>query len=226
MNLVLWCNTGPLADTELFRHACALLSPARQEKVEAFRLEKDKCLSLGAGLLLRCGLQRAGVRDPRIAFTVKGKPYLKDRTDVHFNLSHSGQIAALALSDRPVGIDVQEQKHFTESLIRRVYLPSEQAAAPATERDRYYTLLWTVKESALKWSGDGITLDPRSLCVSSAPDIRVHAEGRKWEALRFTTRALGDCILTVCSAYDPFPGEFEALDAAALTASLQEAAYK
>ena len=46
-------------------------------------------------------------RLPEMAREERGKPYFPGAPQYHFNLSHSGPFALCALSDRPVGVDIQ-----------------------------------------------------------------------------------------------------------------------
>ena len=70
--------------------------------------KKDKLLSLGAGLLLYYLLEQEHISDKRLDATVCGKPKLAAAEKPQFNLSHSGEYAVCALSDKPVGVDIEE----------------------------------------------------------------------------------------------------------------------
>ena len=129
-NRLLWIQTDEFSDPELYRRAYALLSPERQQRIDAYRFESDRRLSLGAGLLLREGLRRCGIDAPEVAFGAHGKPYLKDRQSPQFNLSHAGSIAVLALSERPVGVDIERCRTFRDALLRRVFSPEELQNVP------------------------------------------------------------------------------------------------
>lgn len=251
MNCLLWFDADALCDDAAYAKARARVSPARRDKADAFRIAKDRRLSLGAGLLLCEAFDRLGIEEPQLAFDENGKPYLPGREDVRFNLSHSGHYAALALSDEPVGVDVEQVRSFSEALVKRVFLPAETACAPAasgiachsepatdvcffdsaksgagirslcagradchdrfanwsrndSDRDRFFTRLWTVKESMMKYFGTGLSLDPRKIAISFSPALRAACEGFPCEALRFTTWELPDACLTVCSTRAPF----------------------
>lgn len=71
------------------------------------------------------------------------------------SVSHSNDIVAVAVSDKPVGIDVEliDCSRFDERLQRRILSASEQETAislTAEERARYANKLWTVKEALFK----------------------------------------------------------------------------
>ena len=212
MNLVLWMYADAVSDPETFRRAVDSMPSERQKKIRSFRFEQDRQLSLCAGLLLCEGLKRAGVPDAGIAYGPYGKPYLRDRDDIFFNLSHGGRIAAIAVSNKPVGIDVEPIRPFEEDVLHRVFLPEELAVAPAGDRERFYTALWTVKESLMKRFGTGLSLDPKEIRVSFSPYVHADCEGYDCADLRFMTRLIDGHVLTVCSSHDPFTDRFERFD--------------
>ena len=103
---------------------------------------------------------------PEIARLEHGKPYFPEREDLHFNLSHSGDLALCALDGAPVGVDVQIVKEWRPRLPERVCSPAELVwLERQSEPWPAFTLLWTLKEARAKQSGLGLT--------TSIPGIRV-----------------------------------------------------
>jgi len=96
----------------------------------------------------------------------RGKPVLDTchhPAPLHFNLSHSGDYALLALCrNHPVGVDIEQQNEIRDApgLIKRFFTPVEAHAleglSGAALLDRFYRL-WTCKEALLKAEGVGIT---------------------------------------------------------------------
>jgi 4'-phosphopantetheinyl transferase len=104
-------------------------------------------------------------QDPRsLLFAVhpEGKPYLSDAgRELRFNLSHSGELALLAVSShREVGIDVEWVDPRRElSGLLPAFAADERAAlerVPAEERRAALFAAWTRKEARLKATGRGI----------------------------------------------------------------------
>ena len=58
--------------------------------------------------------------DSLLAKEENGKPYIKDRPDIHFNISHCSGLVVCAFADKPVGIDAEMVKPVRDPLIRRV----------------------------------------------------------------------------------------------------------
>lgn len=112
-----------------------------------------------------------------VAYEPKGKPYIR-YVPWYYNLSHSGDYVALAISDAPVGIDIQQKRPYTDSLVKRFFSEVEatvyESAKKQLFRDRetlFYTL-WCRKEAYGKLLGTGLTEDV--LKRNMLEDVGVH----------------------------------------------------
>ncbi len=134
------------------------LPEERKTKVLRYRREIDKKLSVASYLLLIHALyQEFNLSDPAIVYTDKGKPYLPDHPDIHFNISHCPRGCVCAVSDKPVGVDIQDIRPFSQDIANRCCSAEEllllkQSADPTV----YFTRMWAMKESYLKMTGEGI----------------------------------------------------------------------
>ncbi len=86
------------------------------------------------------------------------------------SLSHSTGTAICALSqdDVKIGCDVELIEPRADAFLEDYFTPEEQALvadAPAHDRSRLVTFLWSAKESTLKAMKQGLRLDTRSLTV-------------------------------------------------------------
>lgn len=123
---------------------------------------KDRALSLGASVLLDGALSGYGLREKDMTYDKEknGKPCFPGHFPFHFSISHSGTMAALAVSDRPVGCDIQIEKEADIRLAERFFAPAEtayvEAASDPRERDRRFFRCWALKESFAKALGDGL----------------------------------------------------------------------
>jgi len=87
-----------------------------------------------------------------------GKPYMVDHKDIHFNISHCQRAVAVAVSDEPVGIDVESFRRFSDSLLDKTMNDSEKAEILASENpEEAFAAYWTRKEAVFKLMGTGIT---------------------------------------------------------------------
>lgn len=201
MNILYLMDISPLEDKVLFDKYFEKMPPARREKVERLRFQKDKCLSLGAGILLYGGLSSLGIRDDEIKYTKSGKPVLDEQKGIYFNLSHSGKMVICAFSDRNIGADTEEVRHFEDSLVKRIFTENEISSVRG-ERDRYLTRLWTAKESLMKYMGTGLGTDPRKIDISGEEKLRARLCGEEYKGISFSCFDEGNYAVTVCSEYD------------------------
>lgn len=95
----------------------------------------------------------------------KGKPYAENTGNVFFNISHSGNWVVVAVSDNPVGVDVEKMRKVPEGVAYRFFSEPEKQMLDKAEDDiekaHIFFTLWTLKESFIKAIGKGLT---KSLC--------------------------------------------------------------
>ena len=95
-------------------------------------------------------------------FNEHDKPFLQNASGeriegIDFSISHCKNAIAVALSDRPVGVDVESFRHAEEPLLKRTMNPEEQTEVrTATDPAEAFTRLWTQKEAVLKLRGTGL----------------------------------------------------------------------
>ncbi len=202
MTQVTLLDVGILQDPALEEKVLAGLSAPRRQKAQACRRKKDRLLSLGAGVALDQALALHGLRERALetASGDWGKPWFPGRPDLHFNLSHSGFFAVCALSDAPVGVDIEQVRPVSEALVGRVCTPREAGLLPQEEalRRDQFCRLWTVKESVMKYFGAGLSLSPRTLEADFGPPLVLRREG-KVQPLFFFQWQLQGHWLTVCT---------------------------
>ncbi len=167
------------------------LSEHRQEKIKKMKFLEDKLLSLGAGVLLDLGLQEWGLSEGTAAFSYKGngKPYLRDYPDRYFNLSHSGHLVMAAFSDHEIGCDVERVQSGKLKVAHRFFTEKEQAylADPflsEAERDALFVRLWTLKESVLKVTGEGMRMALNSFEITLSDPVQVSL-GKEYSFLEY-----------------------------------------
>ena len=125
---------------------------------------------------------------------------------LYVSLSHSGDWVAAALSDRPVGLDIQEDSRLREPSMRGIlgkFHVDEQKKldelAGAAFRDAFYRW-WTMKESVMKLTGKGLALALNSFAVQPVEEGWYAAvlDGR---GIRLHSRVWEDCWLA-CAQWE------------------------
>ena len=117
-----------------------------------------------------------------------------------FNLSHSGDLVAIAVAESEVGVDVERVRPMAhlDDVARHVFHPNELrwlARQPGTLPA--FFRLWTLKEALLKAAGTGFSHPAKLLCWHDLDAPRPFAAfgGRAWTG---ATRAIDEqAILSV-----------------------------
>ena len=93
---------------------------------------------------------------------IHGKPYFPSHPDVHFSVSHTGNLWVCAFADREVGLDVQEHRENDDParlfrLAKRWFSDGERRKMDECgyEPAEFYRI-WARKEAYVKFTGDGI----------------------------------------------------------------------
>lgn len=142
------------------------LSADEQGRAAQFRFEPDRVRYQRSHSALRAILSTITGVDPlalQVGVYPHGKPYLLN-ADVHFNLSHAGEIALCAVADVPVGVDAEYVRPIPEWRDIAVMIYSQQECAeleatPAVQRDLTFLNIWTRKEAIIKATGEGFHSD-------------------------------------------------------------------
>ena len=145
-----------------FEAALPLLSEQRRLQALKFKHEQGRKTCAMAYLLLCQALrQEYGITElPVFEYGEHGKPFIVGHPDIHFNFSHCSEAVICAVSDQPVGVDVESIREYKESLARYTMNDQELEQIARAERpDVEFIRLWTMKEAVLKLSGRGIVDD-------------------------------------------------------------------
>lgn len=128
---------------------CNTLTPSRKARIERIKRADARAASLAGEWLVR----RLSGGIP-VACEKSGRPYLEG-CDKHISISHSGEYVACAISDGPVGIDIEKIKEYDPRLKDRVCTEAEREYVDA-DPDKFFEI-WTAKEAYFKKIGTGIT---------------------------------------------------------------------
>jgi 4'-phosphopantetheinyl transferase len=176
---------GATSGEALARLPCAwsLLDEAERARAARFLVEHARTeYILSHGLVRACLAEHTGAdpRDFRFRTAAHGKPSIAapaHLAQVHFNLSHSRGVAALAVAfGREVGVDVEQKSERVEieTLAQTVFSESGLrafAALPPERRRDWFFAKWTLKEALVKARGDGLSLDVQRIRVDFREDL-------------------------------------------------------
>ena len=143
------------------------LSPKRRERLSSIRNHRVALSNIGAGYLES---QVLSIAPPgtEIIYGIHEKPTLSCG-NLFYNLSHSGDLIVCIISDRNIGIDIQEPRKITKGLNERV-LSKREMASGCFQEDASWLRLWAVKEAYSKLTGEGLALSFSRLETDTMPD--------------------------------------------------------
>lgn len=122
------------------------------------------------------------------AYKESGQPTIQNG---HISISHTEGYAACAIAREPVGIDVERGHTFSKAAAKRILSPQEELMSDSTNADELLSRIWTVKESFLKMTGEGIPGGMRTLELIAAGD----GSSDVWTIKRGTELEAGCAVL-------------------------------
>lgn len=141
--------------------------------------------------LLETGLkQEYGLKlsfEPR-ALGEHGKPFFTLRPKLHYNISHSGKYVVCILAGQEVGIDVQVHRAANyERMLERMVPPQMiRRILEADEPEKAFFTQWVLREAYIKWTGEGLSRDLRTIPMDSGHytllDLEPGYSGAVWAA--------------------------------------------
>ncbi len=182
---------------------------------------KGRAATIGAGLLLQYAMRRLkdsgdgtdsgdddtfhlkvmkldelisreqDITDFKYRFGEQGKPYFENQTLPFFNISHAGGLVVLAVSDREVGVDIQNMRSQREtSMAERFFTEEESRAVSEDETREIFYKLWSRKEALGKCTGEGV----RPYFTRNMLELT----GSENSEYTWYEETVFDCFLTVC----------------------------
>lgn len=139
-----------------------------------------------------------GSEMPEIVKDEKGKPFFAGKADMHFSLSHTKSHVLVAVSEYPVGADIEALRPVREG--------SERLFSPEMLADFGYFGGWTLREAVFKLRGEGKL---RSM------DIRF-LEGEiatPYDGVKCRRYDMDGCAIAVAAWDGNFPDEVELVEA-------------
>ena len=166
---VWWLRLDEMPDAA----AIDTLSADEIARGQRFAFEGLRRRHLASHVALRAILaQQTGLPAASLVFGAGpfGKPFLQLPAACVFNMSHSDDVAVIAVApDAParteIGVDVEVLRPMRDAiaLAERNFTPAEQQAlraAPVDQRDLAFMRGWTRKEACLKAIGSGLSIPP------------------------------------------------------------------
>lgn len=191
---------------EYVPQALARLPQEEQNRMLQIQMPRQRLLSLTARILFYHVGHAYGITDFHVTYGQYGKPILSSAPQFHFNISHSGNYAALVCSTLPVGVDVEQIRERIPKHLEKILSPEEQNFLEQQEKKtEIFTRLWTRKESFVKWKGERIFNHPNQWNMVNASGLVQHLSG-----CQFCDYSLTGHVLSIClSDQDTLPQQMD-----------------
>lgn len=175
-NTVYVADVSPLYDESVYSKWLERIPYERLKKASKYKNQADRARSVGAAALLMMAyedlIERYKLALPKIlpdiATGKKGKPFFV-KSPVHFSLSHSGDRVICMFSIKAAGCDVEYKHSDAVKIAKRFFTDAEYSILLDTESEqgqiKLFDTIWTLKESVVKASGDGLSIPLDSFSV-------------------------------------------------------------
>ena len=182
------------------------LSKYRINKVNNFIFEKDKKLSLGAGILLDQGLNQIynlTESEVEIVFNEYGKPYIKNHPQIHFNISHTSKMSICVFSSSVVGCDIETIREYNQEVVNRCFSDLEKEyILKARNKNVAFTRIWIHKEAFFKCIGTGLNKKMNQVSIIIKDNsISIDQNIYKGEYI-FQERKINNYLISICYKKD------------------------
>lgn len=147
-------------NSDIYQKLTQLVSSEKMQKLGKLKQDIDKKLSLYAEILLKLALQRQlglNLEDIQLDYDEMGKPFIKNHPKAFVSIAHSGNRIAVAVSQKPIGIDIEKLKTANLKIAKRFFTPEEnKIITTAKDISSAFFTVWTKKEAYLKCLGTGL----------------------------------------------------------------------
>lgn len=183
----------PFSTLPLPRDLPQILSSEEIARANRLRIPEKKTQFIQGRTVLRIILAKyLDMAPEEIQFGTgpQGKPFVSQLPGFGFNLSHSGDLALLAIGPSSVGVDIERRQVRDFLALSQRFFSSKEGAliaeSPTPEYDFYR--IWTAKEAILKAHGAGLTIPLNRFSVTQAEKDRVNLEDNRWDLWQFVPR--------------------------------------
>lgn len=192
------------------------VSEENRRITQPFRNEKVRRLKwLGESMVRNLTESEFGIQpgEYEIKKAAHGKPYIQGSpVPVFYNLSHSGNYLVCGLSDREIGVDIQQVGNYKSEIAQRFFHPNEILHLEKCEtewRTDLFFSYWSAKESFLKYTGTGLTASLAGFeIIFEGKDIQIAKPDFHTRVYMKECRIEEDYKCFVCSEYPEMPEIF------------------
>ena len=131
-----------------------VFSSVRKEKLKLITNEEVRLERVAAEILLQYAFKEYGFDIPKeYAYDELGKPVA---SDVYFSITHTVGAVMVAVSNNPVGVDLEKRRNIDEKIASRILTKEEFDFYNEHKGSEYLLDSFVRKESFFKMTGEGI----------------------------------------------------------------------
>ena len=135
-------------------HFEKVFSDVRMEKLKQITNEEVRLERIAAEVLLQYAFKEYGFDIPKeYAYDNLGKP---TASDVYFSITHTKGAVMVAVSNNPVGVDLEMRRNIDEKIASRILTKEELDFYNEHKGSEYLLDCFVRKESFFKMTGEGI----------------------------------------------------------------------
>ena len=183
----------------------------RKEKILSYKFENGRKESLGSALMLQKVLSQKNLNPQNIKYGKNGKPEIEG---LHFNISHAENFVICSVSENPIGCDIEKIRSVKSGFEKRFFTQNEVAYLEkfsCEEKLNQFFRLWTMKESYMKFTGEGMKLALNRIEFVLDYSIKVFRDGILCDCNFKEYEFLGYKI-SVCAKENDFASNLEFVD--------------
>jgi len=140
------------------------------------------------------------ITDIKFEYNHFGKPLLPNSI-LNFNLSHSENYLAISISDKEIGVDIENVKSIDLDMAE-IFCTDRELLYIYNGANQYYNFfrLWTLKEAFVKNIGTGLCFNVKNLDfnLDKLPAVQFRVNNHLFKTVNFFTKNINSDILSVC----------------------------
>jgi 4'-phosphopantetheinyl transferase len=150
----------------LKKYLISYLTSNEIDKIEKYKNESQRINEIISYTLPKIELAKRlkiNAKDINIVRDINKRPCYKDYTNYHYSISHSGNYVAFVLSEKNVGLDIEERQFRDMKALE--YVATESEINDCQDYDDKFAL-WTFKEAYSKYIGKGISRELKKISLN------------------------------------------------------------
>ena len=180
----------------------------RKEKILSHKNSDGRKQSFASSLLLKKILQQNNLKLQDVKYAQNKKPEIDG---IFFNISHSDDFVICSTSKKSIGCDIEKIRPVKSGFENRFFTQNEVAYLnkfDGEEKLNQFFRLWTMKESYMKMTGEGMSLALNRFEFIFDSEIKVYRDGILCDC-NIKEYDLLDHKISICAKENEFASNLE-----------------